>query len=117
MVRNLTTDFKGKVIIMTLVITTKVLEITFRVGEDEMTPGGFSIPHIVKVEICHDGSVYTREYIDDPGRSKNDNELGYGIFHNWAEFKAFDTIDLAPAKMIEDWAKNENINLKWLGVG
>lgn len=98
------------------VIATKVLEITICVSRDESDPG-ISIPHLAKIDICHDGSILIREYIDDPRRKREDNKMGCSIFHNWSEFKTFDTPHFAPAQMIEDWAKKENIDLKWLRVG
>jgi len=98
------------------IITTKVLEITILVDRDETTPG-IHIPHVAKIEIGHDGSVFMKEYVDDPRRNRYYNDTSYGTYKNWKEFKAFDTLDFAPAKMIEDWILKESINLKWCGVG
>ena len=98
------------------VIATKVLEITICVSRDESDPG-ISIPQLAEIDICSDRSILIREYIEDPRRKREDNEIGWSIFHNWSEFKAFDTPRFAPAQMIEDWIKEENIDLRWLGVG
>lgn len=97
-------------------ITTKMLEIAICVSRDE-SDYGISIPRIAIIQLCGDGSIFMREYIDDPRRNEQDNDCGYMICHNWAEFKVFDTTEFAPAQMIEDWANKENIDLKWLGVG
>jgi len=95
-------------------IITKVLEITILIDTNESTSGGIYIPHVAKIDICHDGSIFIREYVDDVRRNKQDNEIGYGIYHSWEEFKSFDTVIFHPAQMIEDWIKQENIDLKWL---
>jgi len=73
-------------------------------------------PHIATVVIGHDGSVYMREILDDPQGNGMDNEMGSGVFHNWAEFKTMDTVNFHPAAMIEEWAKKEHISLAWLRV-
>lgn len=96
-------------------ICTKVLEIEILVRRIEISPG-ISIPHIATISIGHDHSVLMRERIDDPRRNEMDNDLGYSISHNWAEFKAMDTLDFHPAAMIEEWAHKECISLAWLGV-
>jgi hypothetical protein len=96
-------------------ICSKVLEIEILVKRIEIRPG-VSIPHIATIAIGHDGSVYMRERIDDPRRNEMDNEMGYGIYHNWSEFKAMDTLDFHPATMIEEWVIKEGISLKWLGI-
>lgn len=78
---------------------------------------GMSIPRLCKVQIGYDQSVLYTERVEDPTRSREDNDLGYGIFHNWKEFKAMDTVEFHPAQMIEDWAASEKISLKWIGAG
>lgn len=96
-------------------ITTKVLEITILVNRDELSSGLY-IPHVAIIEICHDGSIFMKEYIDDVRRSHEDNYISYGTYRNWKEFKSFDTPLFHPAQMIEDWANKDDINLKWCGV-
>lgn len=96
-------------------ICSKVLEIEILVRRIEISPG-VSIPHMATISIGHDHSVLMRERIDDPRRSPQDNEMGYSISHNWAEFKAMDTLDFHPAAMIEEWVRKSGISLAWLGV-
>jgi hypothetical protein len=95
-------------------ICSKVLEIKILVRRIEIS--GLYIPHIATVVIGHDGSVYMREILDDPQGNGMDNEMGSGVFHNWAEFKTMDTVNFHPAAMIEEWAKKEHISLAWLRV-
>jgi hypothetical protein len=96
-------------------ICSKVLEIEILVRRIEISPG-VSIPHMATISIGHDHSVLIRERIDDPTRLQMDNEMGYGIYHNWSEFKTMDTVNFHPAAMIEEWAQNEKISLGWLEV-
>ncbi len=96
-------------------ICSKVLEIEILVKRIEIRPG-VSIPQMMTISIGHDYSVLVREKVNDPRRNEEDNDLGYGIYRNWKEFKAMDTFDLHPAAMIEEWAKKENVSLAWLGV-
>jgi hypothetical protein len=96
-------------------ICSKVLEIEILVREIE-TSNGLYISYIAKIMIGHDGSVYVREFYDDLRSIKREREIRSETFHNWAEFKAMDTVDFHPAMMIEEWAMNEHISLAWLGV-
>jgi hypothetical protein len=96
-------------------ICSKVLEIKILIRRIEIS--GVYIPHIAMVVIGHDGSVYMREILDDPrSNDKMDNEMGSGVYHDWYEFKAMDTVNFHPATMIEEWATREHISLTWLGV-
>jgi hypothetical protein len=95
-------------------ICSKVLEIKILVRRIEIS--GLYIPHIATVVIGHDGSVYMHEILDDPRGNGMDNEMGSGVYHDWYEFKAMDTVNFHPAAMIEEWAKKEHISLAWLGV-
>jgi hypothetical protein len=96
-------------------ICSVVLEIKILVRRIE-TPCGMCIPHVATIAIGHDGIIYMRETIDDLRRSPQDNEIKSVIFHNWAEFKAMDTVNFHPAATIAEWATKEHISLAWLGV-
>ena len=96
-------------------ICSKVLEIEILVKREKNFMGIIT-SHMMKVEIGHDRSVFVKEYMNDPCRNDQDNDMGYGAYHNWKEFKAMDTLAFHPAAMIEEWAREEGISLTWLGV-
>jgi hypothetical protein len=74
---------------------------------ERIEQNGIFIPHIATVVIGSDGSIYYKEQIDNLHLFPQNNIIKSACFHNWKEFKAFDTLSFSPAQLVEDWI-NEN---------